>query len=454
MSRAVVVGLAVTGRAVARRLTERGWDVDVVDDRPTDATRSAAVELGVELTEAPDPDRLDAMARRAELVVVSPGVPARHPVFSLGAPTPVVSEIELASTWTTAPLLAVTGTNGKTTVVTLVADMLRRSGRDAVAAGNSIGETLIDAVSVGAEAYVVEVSSFQLALTRTFRPRVAGWLNFAPDHLDWHPDLDDYRRAKARIWANQGPDDTAVVNVDDAVVRRTALEPGTAAPGRVVGFGILGGSGAADEEWPLGAAYRVSGEWLVGPDGEPMVERDALPRALPHDLANALAALAVARAGGADPVACRQALVEFEGLPHRVALVGDSGGVRFFDDSKATTPASVLAAMSGFDSMVLIAGGRNKGLDLSVLSSEASRVRAVVAIGEAAGEVEAAFAGLRPVETASSMREAVAKAAELARPGDAVVLSPGCASFDWYGSYAERGDDFARAVAELIGARR
>jgi UDP-N-acetylmuramoylalanine--D-glutamate ligase len=196
--------------------------------------------------------------------------------------------------------------------------------------------------------------------------------------------------------------------------------------------------------------YRVAGGHLVAGSGEPIVSVSELPRQLPHELANGLAASAVAVAAGADLDACRQVLTGFQGLPHRVALIGDAGGVRYYDDSKATTPASVLAALEGFPSVVLVAGGRNKGLDLGVLARGVDRVRAVVAIGDAAGEVVAAFSGLRPVTVADSMDGAVDAAARAAQPGDVVLLSPGCASFDWYSSYAERGDDFVRAVHERV----
>lgn len=437
--RALVVGMAVTGRAVARALLERGWEVEAVDDRPTTETVQRARELGVELHEGPGPDELARAAAATDLVVVSPGVPAAHPVFSLPDGPEVVSEVELASRWTTAPMVAVTGTNGKTTVVTLVGRMLEESGVTAVVAGN-IGRPLIEAVGSlppGA-VLVAEVSSFQLALTSTFRPSVAAWLNLTEDHLDWHPDLDHYAAAKARVWRNQQPEDTAVVNAEDAVVLRLATAGPTAAPGRLVSFGLETGD------------YRLREGGLVAPDGAVIAEVGELRRALPHDVANALAAVAASAPVGATLDGCRRVLRRFEGLPHRVAYVSESGGVRFYDDSKATTPASVLAALSGFDSVVLIAGGRNKGLRLDALCDAADRVRSVVAIGEAAPEVEAAFSGVRPVARAGSMSEAVALAAAAARPGDAVVLSPGCTSFDWYGSYAERGDDFVAAVRRLV----
>jgi len=197
--------------------------------------------------------------------------------------------------------------------------------------------------------------------------------------------------------------------------------------------------------------YRVDGGGLRTPTGEIIADVETLPRRLPHDIDNGLAASAAAIAAGAGIADCRSVLESFQGLPHRVTLIGDSGGVKFYDDSKATTPASVVAALQGFESVVLIAGGRNKGLDLGVLAKEANRIRAVVAIGDAAGEVEAAFTGHRPVTVASTMDGAVAAAVAVAEPGDAVLLSPGCASFDWYSSYAERGEDFIRAVREVVG---
>jgi UDP-N-acetylmuramoylalanine--D-glutamate ligase len=310
--------------------------------------------------------------------------------------------------------------------------MLVASGTRAVAAGN-IGLPLVTAVEGDAEVLVAEVSSFQLAYTEQFRPEVAVWLNLAQDHMDWHPTMEDYAAAKARIWANQGPGDVAVVNAEDIAVMAAAAE----APGRVVTFGLDKGD------------WSVAGGTLRGPVGEVVAVAD-LARSLPHDLANTLAALATAVEAGATPAACRSAVVGFAGLPHRVQLVGESGGVRYYDDSKATTPASVLAALQGFESVVLIAGGRNKGLELRPLAGEADRLRAVVAIGEAAPEVEAAFDGTGvPVTVASSMGQAVEAAAVAARPGDAVLLSPGCASYDWYRSYAERGDDFAAHVGAL-----
>jgi UDP-N-acetylmuramoylalanine--D-glutamate ligase len=434
--RVLIYGLGVSGAAVAAHMAAEGVHVVAADDDPGPGARACARRLGVDLVVAPGAGALDELAGAVDEIVVSPGVPARHPVFALGGSVPVVGEIEVAWRRARCPIVAVTGTNGKTTVTTLIEAMLRHAGRNVVAAGN-IGRPLIEAVDGDAEIIVAETSSFQLALTRTFRPAVGAWLNFSEDHLDWHPDVPAYRAAKARLWANCGPGDVAVANAGDPVVAAEA--EGAARRGaRVRSFGVGGGD------------YTLRGGALVGPEG-PVVAVDELPRHMPHDLENALCALAAADAAGAQVEAGRAALVAFRGLPHRVELVGEANGVRFFDDSKATTPGAVLAALAAFDSSVLIAGGRNKGLDLAPLRAAAPRLRGVVAIGEAAEEVAAVLADVTSVTRAGSMAVAVARARDMARPGDAVVLSPACASFDWYASYAERGDDFARCVRALPG---
>jgi UDP-N-acetylmuramoylalanine--D-glutamate ligase len=438
-SSALVVGLGVAGEAVARQLARRGWEVVVAEDRPGPATRARAealVPLGVEVVEGPGDGALDALVDAADLLVPSPGVPRRHRATTraLAAGTPVWTEFELAARWSSVPLVAVTGTNGKTTVTTVVAGMLEASGLHTVLAGNN-DLPLVDAVDVeGLDVVVVEASSFRLEFTETFAPRVGTWLNLAPDHLDWHGDMASYGAAKARLWANAGPDDVAVANAEDPAVLAAARASGA----RVVTFGLGGGD------------WHVAGQELVGPDG-PVLAVGELARDLPHDRANALAAAATATAAGATPGAVASVLRSFRGLPHRITPVGEHGGVRWLDDSKATDPHAAVTAVRGFASVVLVAGGRNKGLDLSVLAGEAGRLRAVVAIGEAAPEVAAAFAGTPvPVTTAGSMDEAVTQARAAARPGDVVLLSPGCASFDWYGGYGERGDDFARAVTQEL----
>lgn len=431
----VVVGLATTGAAMVRALTRRGHDVVVFDDHPSPDTIGTAESLGVDLIVSPDRSKLEDLVRNSEAVLPSPGIPDRHPVFAAAraAGVPIMSEFDLAAQWDDRPLLAVTGTDGKTTVTTLVTDMLRESGLNAVPAGNT-GVPLVAAIDDPlVDVFVVEASSFRLGHTRTFSPQVATWLNFSADHLDVHSSIGAYESAKARIWRELGEGSTAIANRDDPVVMRNVVGSNT-----TITFG------------GVEADYHVSGSILMTPDSQELIRKDELWRSFPHDVMNGLAASATALSGGASLDAVRRALKSFRGLPHRVELIGEWDGVRWYDDSKATAPHATLAAIEGFESVILIAGGRNKGLDLSPLASS-TRIRAVVAIGEAAGEVSDAFVGVCPVRRAeSSMDEAVELASEFASSGDAVILSPGCASFDWYGSYAERGDAFADSVKRII----
>lgn len=441
----VVLGLQRTGAAVVRHLGGRERVV-VVEDRPGDGPAyrervAAARDAGAEIVEAPGTRGAARLGAGAALVVPSPGVPEGHPMLAaaLAAGVPVRSEVELAYRVARVPIVAVTGTNGKTTVTNLVAAALAGSGSRVIAAGN-VGLPLIEAVDSDAEVLVAEVSSFQLRFTDTFRPRVAVVLNVDADHLDWHGSLDAYREAKARIFANQAGDDLLVVDLDDPVARSF----GTRAPARTQGVSVRG---APEADWT------VDGGWLTGPAGERLMPVAGLPATAPHQISNALAAAAAAIGAGAGREPTAGALRRGPGLHHRVELVGQAGGVSYYDDSKATNPHATLAAVGGLEHVVLVAGGRNKGLDLGVLRRLAPRLRAVVAIGEAGPEVVEAFAGTGvPTERAGSMEAAVAAAAARARPGDSVVLSPACASFDWYPDYEARGRDFAALVARTTGA--
>jgi len=472
--RVLVVGLGATGQAVARHCSAAGDRVVVIEDRPGgssdwDARVAATHALGVTVLENPDPGRTAELAAGADLVVPSPGVPERHPAIAAArrAEVPVRSEVDLAAdvlagdvptgehrpaaVWADrgAPvLIAITGTNGKTTVTTLTAAILQASGLRVAAAGN-IGRPLLDAVHDDVDVVVAEVSSFQLAFTDRFRPDAAALLNLGSDHLDWHRTFDAYAHAKANIFVHQRADDLIVFNADDPVVAGLVAD----APGRRVSFSIAPGAAGG---------YRVAdtatGRLLVTPDGDEIVAVDELSRSRPADLANSLAACALAldvcRDRALGIAGSRRALVDFGGLAHRMEVVADRDGVRWVDDSKATNVHATIAATQGLERVVLLAGGRNKGLDLGALRVLAPGLRGVVAIGEAASEVRDAFAGAVTVVDASSMEEAVRAARDLARRGDTVLLSPGCASFDWYSSYAERGDDFAREVRSHVGVEQ
>ncbi len=435
-----MLGLGITGQAVLRALVAHGEAAVVVDDHPSDAGRALCAELGVPLVEAPDPVQLGALVAGAGAVVPSPGVPDHHPLFAAAdaASVPVLSEFDLAARWDARPLVAITGTDGKTTVTELTRAMLTASGLHARSVGNTEVPLVAAIADPTVDVFVVEASSFRLLHSQRFAPDVGTWLNLAPDHLDNHASLDAYIAAKARLWADQRADQVAIGNADDPVVAAHLAS----APARHVTFGL-----GPD------ADHHLDGERLVLAGGEELAEVGELVRALPHDLANALAAAASALHGGGTVDGAHDAVVAFRGLPHRVALVGEAGGVRWYDDSKATAPHATRAAVRGFPSVVLIAGGRNKGLDLAELAAEAEHIRAVVAIGESAADIAAAFDGVRPVRNATSMDEAVEEAASLAQAGDVVLLSPACASFDWYASYAERGDDFVRAVGDHLAGR-
>ena len=306
----------------------------------------------------------------------------------------------------------------------------------AAAAGNN-DLPLVSAIERSdVEVFVVEASSFRLGHSRSFEPDAACWLNFAPDHLDVHRDLASYEAAKARLWRHLPPGATAVANRRDPTVMSHLRDDRAA--------WTFAAEGPAD--------WRRDGDVLTGPDG-PVVEVGELRRAMPHDIANALAAAATAAAVGATAEGTGDALRDFRPGAHRVQRVATVDGVAYFDDSKATTPHATVAALRSFERAVLIAGGRNKGLDLRTLRDAVDRVSCVVAFGEAAGEVAEVFAADRPVMVAGDMAEAVDLAAAAAEPGTAVLLSPACASFDSYSGYAARGDDFSRVVRDRARRR-
>ncbi len=462
LEKVLVFGLAATGRAVAAALRSRGHTVILADDAAAVSKASTASADATAAHLAPDEAELRRLVGEVDAVSPSPGVPGHHPIYKLAQELkrPILGDFDLAARWDNRPIAAITGTNGKTTVTVLATAMLVRSGVAAVAAGNT-ELPLVAAIdqpsgtdATTAEAFVVEASSFRLAAAQNFAPKVGAWLNLTPDHLDWHGDMAAYESAKARIWRNadQAADQTTAQDTGQPAVavyphadsQIAKHVPAAAKPVTFASAQCLTAGDLAVSDDNLCAYGRV-----IVP-----VAQMALNR--PHDIANAAAAAAVALEMGANDTAIAAELAEFEGLAHRLKKIAVAGDVAFYDDSKATTPAAVLAGVAGLENAVLIAGGRNKGLSLKPLSALASQLLAVVVIGEAAEEIADIFKGHCRVERANNMRAAVEQAAELAAElaGQSVVLSPACASFDWYDSYNERGDDFAAEVFRLTQSSR
>lgn len=450
----VVLGLGSSGLAVADWGLARASDgvrVAVVDSAAGPKieqhaqmlrARGATVRLGCDDLDAAD-------VKTADLVVASPGIHPASPLLAsaraLGAP--IISEIELAYRISRAPWVAVTGTNGKTTTTALVTHLLQEAGFVAEAVGN-IGRPAVNvATELDATGMIVaEVSSFQLVYTDTFHPRVSVLLNITPDHIDYHGSFEAYAAEKGKVFARQGAGDTAVIDIDD---------PGSRAYADPVESRDVLVRRVSLKRRQRNGAYLEGKALVLDEQGEvhELVEVDRLAIRGEHNFSNALAAAAAARAVGASLEAIRSGLSSFKPIEHRLESVRIVAGVEYVNDSKATNPDAVCKALTAFAdrSVVLLLGGRNKGVDLGPLASNiAGRVRDVVAFGEAAPELEDVFerVGMK-VMPARGLSEAVALARSAAHPGDVVLLSPGCTSFDEFDSYEERGRVFKQIVARM-----
>jgi UDP-N-acetylmuramoylalanine--D-glutamate ligase len=443
----LVVGLARTGVALCRFLAEKGARVTVTDAAPApdlEAARREIAGLGV----AEELGVLEPRWQDYDLIVLSPGVPPELPWLERArkAGIPVVGELEVAAPFIRRRLIAVSGTNGKTTTVTLLGEMLAAGGLKGAVGGN-IGTPVLELLvrQEEAEVLVLEVSSFQLDTAPSFHPRAAALLNVTPDHLDRYPDFNGYMASKARLFRHQGASDLRVLNADDAAV--AAL--GRDAAGPVYYFSAS--RTLSEGAWLENGAVRVRLSKGVEEDF-PLAEILLQGR---HNLENVMAALLLALDAGADPGACRRVLASFKGLPHRVEPVAEIDGIRFYDDSKGTNVGAVACSLACFDRpVILIAGGRDKDSDFSLLSDLIrERVKALVLLGETRELLARVWEGLAPVRLAADMADAVLLAWELARPGDVVLLSPACASFDMFRDYAHRGRVYQQLVKELQDAR-
>ena len=452
----LVLGLGDTGLSCARWLAARGADVSVADTRttPPHAVRLAEWLPQVPLITGPFDD---AHLQAADMLVVSPGIPLAEPAVAraIAAGIEVVGDVELFARATRAlnaarehpmRVVAITGSNGKSTVTAMCGDMFRMAGLSTCVAGN-IGLPVLDALyeieqgnTPAPQVWVLELSSFQLETTSSLNADAATVLNLSEDHMDRYPDMDDYAAAKARIFSGDG---VQVVNRDDARSLAMAL-PGR----RVVSFGL--DRCPKDEHFGL-----CEDELCLG--GDMLMPLSALPVTGLHNAANALAALALTRALGLPMEALLRGLVHFKGLPHRVEKVAELDGVTWYDDSKGTNVGATEAALYGMGDRkaVVILGGDGKGQDFSPLKAAvAANARAVLLIGRDAGLIAAAIAD-SGVEAypAASLQDAVEHARRLARPGDAVLLSPACASFDMFRNYVHRAEVFVEAVNQMAAER-
>lgn len=445
----LVIGLGRSGLASMKVLAAHNVRLFATDEKPSEALTEAietAESFGARFVE---PSALPAMLENIDWAVLSPGVPPISPVVRAlhRANVPVIGEIELAYRLCKAPIVAVTGTKGKSTTTALIGHLLRAAGLRTRVGGN-IGNPLITEVTdAGEDEWVVaEVSSFQLETIRAFKPRVAVLLNLAPDHLDRYPSMEEYAEAKYRICANQSMNDWFVGNLDDPRLEALAWQHGNPrVQAKQLWFTLGSGERATMYLRDDVVIYApVTGD----PRPIPLLRRSEIPLRGRHNVQNAMAALLAALAVGCPPAALRAAIASFTPMPHRLERVAEIDGVLYVDDSKSTNPTSVIAALRSYDRpIVLIAGGRAKGSRFEAMGAEMrDRVKALVTIGEAAQDIQRAAADIPAVE-AYSMEEAVGQARRLAVSGDVVLLSPGCASFDMFESADERGEQFAAAVA-------
>jgi UDP-N-acetylmuramoylalanine--D-glutamate ligase len=433
----VVVGLGRSGVAAASLLLDRGARVVAADAAPREEASAAALALearGATLALGGHPD---ALFEAADLAVISPGVPSFPAIEAFERRGhEVIGELELASRYYGGPIVLIGGTNGKSTTTALVGAMLEADGRRTFVGGN-FGTPPAEVVGQPFDVWVLEISSFQAERVPTLHARAHALLNITDDHLDRYPDFDAYARAKGNPFDRMTPEDVAVIPLGDV---RCAVEASRGGA-RLVTFGDGRDGGRA--------GVTLEGDHLVHRARGDRFPRSSLRLAGAHNVANACAALAVAADLGASPGAIERALSTFAGLGHRNVVVGEIGGVRYYDDSKGTNVGAAVAALTGLAEprAVLIAGGRDKLGDYDPLvAALREKGRALVVLGEAADRIADAARGVLPISRASSMEEAVRIARELALPGDAVLLSPACSSFDMFRSYAHRGDVFTQAV--------
>lgn len=443
----LIFGAARSGLAAARLLRTHGFDVTLIDEKPASAFEQVISELNSLGVLWHFGNAAEEFLQGKDVLVLSPGVPVTHPLVSaaqrLGIK--VTGELELGYQYAGCPIIAITGTNGKSTTTHLAAAILKAAGYDSRAVGN-VGSALCGAVGnhpspVQRECLVVEVSSFQLETIQAFHPEAAVLMNLTPDHLDRHGSMEAYRDVKYRITENQTADDFMIINADDPWC--LPLKDGTRA--HVLFFSLLG-------EVSPGAYLKDDAVWLEMDNRTRLLDRSEIPIPGLHNVQNVLAASLVGVAFGVALDAIAQAVKAFPGVEHRIEFSGRLRGIEFYNDSKATNLDSMEKALLSFNRpIILIAGGRDKKSDYTTLSHLISgSVKHLIVMGEAAPLIRRAWEPLVPTENALDMREAVYKAHAVAASGDVILLSPGCSSFDTFRDYEERGCVFKNEVRSLI----
>ncbi|MFC1807195.1 UDP-N-acetylmuramoyl-L-alanine--D-glutamate ligase [Candidatus Omnitrophota bacterium] len=438
-----VVGLGVSGEAASLLAHSRGARVYATDSSSLPEIENIANALIRKGINAETGRHTSDFLKDADLLVVSPGVLDDSPVMKMAKAnsTPVISEIELASWYCRAPIIAITGTNGKTTTVTLIGRILNHAGQKTVVCGN-IGEAFARKIEYITDEHIVvlEVSSFQLKRIESFKPKISIITNVSQNHFDWHPDFDDYFDSKKNIFLNQDDDDITILNYDDANLRAIGKES------KAQVYYI------STKEEVEGAFYRDNAVYLnIDKKIEKLYDMDQVNLKGAHNISNILSASLVAGLIGISSDNIHSAVAKFKGLDHRCQDIAIVGGIRFIDDSKATTVDACRAALCSCDGkVILIAGGKDKGSDFTKIRKMISeKVKELILIGEAKEKIKRSLSGSVNISYAYSMDQAVSMAWEMGKDGDVVLLSPMCASFDMYKDYKERGDVFQNAVGKL-----
>ncbi|MEO5376382.1 MAG: UDP-N-acetylmuramoyl-L-alanine--D-glutamate ligase [Magnetococcus sp. DMHC-6] len=449
-----VLGLGRSGISTARFLASNGYPVLACEE-------GTPAPEALELQGLPGIDLRLSHFQREEIakcrsIVLSPGIPRYHPVLAqpLATQTPIVNDIEILYQWSQQystlaygrkpRFIGITGTNGKSTVTTLVGLMMEAAGF-ITATGGNLGPPALSLWDPQVEVYVLELSSFQLESTLQFHPNTSALLNLTPDHLDRYPDLTSYLNAKKRIFIQQNREDYAILNADDSVTLGPVIQEMHASPVQVIPFSI--------QRSCVGGVYVREGIVIDHRNYTPvpLLEVANLKITGLHNLSNAVAAAAIALSEGVSGQTIAEVLQQFPGLAHRMEWIATKNDIRYYNDSKGTNVGAVVQSLRSFpDKVILIAGGRSKNSDFSSLASLIRQhVSGLVLMGEAADEMAMAFAGLTPIARATQMNEAVALATRMAHPGEAVLLSPACASLDMYRNFEERGERFREAVYGL-----